>query len=168
LGTAQLPKVTAEPIVVSETKPDFDAQAERFKSYFANLDKDRLHMLAADEEDVMGKTSNLEGLDLEISQPKLDDALLMQDNSTSGLMDTLNLYAGAEKQLHQVGATVKMNEPEDEDSMHESAKQPKTKKSTGAEQLTWAALEQNEPYDNEWLARSIKENVEVWKKEMTE
>ena len=90
---------------------------------------------------------------------------------------------------------MKMNEPEDEDSMHESAKynqvpldsaqniqqqreeidrmheftkQPKTKKSTGAGQLTWAALEQNEPYDNEWLARSIKENVEVWKKEMTE
>lgn len=90
---------------------------------------------------------------------------------------------------------MKMNEPEDEDSMHESAKynqvpldsaqniqqqreeidrmhefikQPKAKKSTGAEQLTWAALEQNEPYDNDWLARSIKENVEVWKKEVTE
>ena len=97
-GTGQLPKVPST-TTVPQTKPDLDEQAERFKKYFANLDKDRLTMLEENEEEVMGKTSNLEGLDLEISQPRIDDRLLVESGSVgkSDMLLSLNLQTGAEK-----------------------------------------------------------------------
>ena len=32
--------------------------------------------------------------------------------------------------------------------------------------MTWNALEGADPYDNEWLTKSIKKNVDIWKKEV--
>ena len=99
-GTGQLPKVPST-TTLPQAKPDFDEQAERFKKYFANLgnSKDRLTMLEENEEEVMGKTSNLEGLNLEVSQPRIDDRLLVESGTvaTSDMLLSLNLQTGAKK-----------------------------------------------------------------------